>query len=149
MTATLHALGGILLRAVPTFLLVIVLHFYLKFIFFRPLEKVLHKRYEATEGARKLALQSLERAAEKTAQYEAAIRAAKAEIYLSQEQLHKQLQEREAASALSARQRADAAVQEARGELANEVAAAKASLAAESDALADQIAESILQRSAA
>ena len=149
MTATLTALGGILLRAVPTFLLVVLLHFYLKSVFFKPMEKVLHKRYEATEGARKLAVQSLERAAEKTAQYEAAIRAAKAEIYQSQEQLHKQLQEREAAAALAARQQADAAVQEAKGELAKDVAVAKASLAADSDALADQIAESILRRSAA
>jgi F-type H+-transporting ATPase subunit b len=149
MDATLRALGGILLRAVPTFLLVVVLHFYLKFVFFKPLEKVLHKRYEATEGARKLADQSLARAAEKTAQYEAAIRAAKAEIYQSQEQLHKQLQEREAAEVLSARQRADAAIQQAKGELAKDVEAAKASLAADSDALADQIVESILRRSAA
>jgi F-type H+-transporting ATPase subunit b len=149
MDATLHALGGILLRAVPTFLLVVVLHFYLKSVFFKPLEKVLHQRYDATEGARKLADESLERAAQKTAQYEAAIRAAKAEIYQSQQQLHKQLQEREAAAALAARQRADAAVQEAKGELAQDVAAAKASLAADSDTLADQIAESILRRSAA
>src|SRR5215469_6825894 len=106
MNATLQALGGILLNAVPTFLLVVFLHFYLKMVFFKPLEKVLHQRYEATEGARKLAEQSLQRAAEKIAQYEAAIRAAKAEIYHSQEQLHKQLQEREAAAALAARQEA-------------------------------------------
>jgi len=149
MEATLHALGGILLRAVPTFLLVVVLHFYLKFVFFKPLGKVLRTRYEATEGARKLAEQSLERAAEKTAQYEAAIRAAKAEIYQSQEQLHKRLQQREAAEVLTARQRADAAIQEAKGGLAADVAAAKATLAADSDALADQIVESILRRSAA
>ena len=149
MTATLHALGGILLRAVPTFLLVIVLHFYLKSVFFKPLEKVLHKRYDATEGARKLAEQSLERAAEKTAQYEAAMRAARAEIYRSQQELHKQLQERETVAALAARQRFDAAVQEAKGELAKDVAAAKAGLAADSDALADRIAESLLRRSAA
>ena len=48
----LHALGGILLRAVPTFLLIILLHFYLKSIFFKPLERVLEARSEATEGAR-------------------------------------------------------------------------------------------------
>jgi len=149
MESTLRALGGILLRAVPTFLLVVVLHFYLKFVFFKPLGKVMRTRYEATEGARKLAEQSLERAAEKTAQYEAAIRAAKAEIYQSQEQLHKQLQQREAAEVLTARQRADAAIQEAKGGLAADVAAAKATLAADSDALADQIVESILRRSAA
>ena len=149
MESTLRALGGILLRAVPTFLLVVVLHFYLKFVFFKPLGKVMRTRYEATEGARKLAEQSLQRAAEKTAQYEAAIRAAKAEIYQSQEQLHKQLQQREAAEVLTARQRADAAIQEAKGGLAADVAAAKATLAADSDALADQIVESILRRSAA
>ena len=149
MESTLIALGGILLRAVPTFLLVVLLHFYLKSVFFKPLEKVLHQRYEATEGARKVAEQSLQKAAEKTAQYEAAIRAAKAEIYQSQEKLHKQLQEREAAEVLSARQRADAAVQQAKADLAQEVAAAQASLAADSDALSEQIVESILQRSAA
>ena len=55
MDATLHALGEILLKAVPTVLLVVVLHFYLKYVFFRPLKKVLAERYDATEGARKLA----------------------------------------------------------------------------------------------
>ena len=149
MESTLIALGGILLRAVPTFLLVVLLHFYLKSVFFKPLEKVLHKRYEATEGARKVAEESLQRAAEKTTQYHAAIRAAKAEIYQSQEKLHKQLQEREAAEVLSARQRADAAVQQAKAELSQDVAAAQGSLAAESDVMAEQIADSILRRSAA
>jgi F-type H+-transporting ATPase subunit b len=48
MEATLHALSGILLRAVPTFLIVIFLHFYLKYMFFKPLDKVLQARYEAT-----------------------------------------------------------------------------------------------------
>ena len=149
MDATLRALAGILLRAIPTFLLVIVLHFYLKFIFFKPLEKVLRKRYELTEGARKLAEESLERAAEKTAQYEEAIRTAKAEIYKSQEQLHKELQETEAAQIHEARQHMEAAIGKAKAELAADVAGAQASLAADSDALADEIADSILKRSAA
>ena len=52
MEATLHALSGILLRAIPTFLIVVFLHFYLKYMFFKPLGKVLQARYEATEGAR-------------------------------------------------------------------------------------------------
>ena len=43
MDATLLALGGILLKAVPTFLLVILLNFYLKAMFFKPLEKVLRE----------------------------------------------------------------------------------------------------------
>ena len=145
----LHALGGILLRAVPTFLLVICLHFYLKSVFFKPLEKVLGQRYEATEGARKLAEQSLERAAAKTAQYEAQLRKAKAEMYVAQEQLHKQLQEREAAAVAGARKNADAAVRLAGAQLAADVEAAKAGLAAKSEMLANQIVETILRRSAA
>jgi F-type H+-transporting ATPase subunit b len=149
MDAMLHALGGILLRAVPTFLLVILLHFYLKIVFFKPLEKVLHQRYEATEGARKLAEQSLEQAAAKTASYEAQLRAAKAEMYLAQEQLHKQLQEREAAAVAEARARAEALLEQAKGQLAADVEAAKASIGADSESLANQIAETILRRNAA
>src|SRR5450631_1841937 len=129
MDAMLHALGGILLRAVPTFLLVILLHFYLKNIFFKPLEKVLHQRYEATEGARKLAEQSLEQAAAKTASYEAQLRAAKAEMYQAQEQLHKHLQEREAAAVAAARARAGAAVKLAKAQLDADIVGAKNSLA--------------------
>jgi F-type H+-transporting ATPase subunit b len=149
MDAMLHALGGILLRAVPTFLLVVLLHFYLKSVFFKPLEKVLHARYESTEGARKLAGQALEQAAAKTAKYEAALQAAKGELYRSQENLHKQLQEREAAAIAAGRQSAEIAVKQARDLLAEDVEAAKKSLAADSEALANQIADSILRRSAA
>ncbi len=145
----LHALGGILLRAVPTFLLVVLLHFYLKSMFFKPLEKVLHARYDATEGARKLAEQSLEQAAAKTAKYEAALREAKAEMYRTQEKLHKELQEREAAAVGAARKSGEAVVKQAGALLAADVAADKASLAGDSDALANQIADSILRRSAA
>jgi F-type H+-transporting ATPase subunit b len=149
MDATLHALGGILLRAIPTFLLVIFLQFYLKMMFFKPLEKVLKQRYDATEGARKLAEQSLERASAKTAEYEAAVRAARAEAYLAQERLYKELRQHEEAELAAARQQADAAIREAKELLAKDVAAAQLSLAQESDALAVQIADSLLRRSAA
>ena len=64
MEATFQALGQILLKAVPTFVLVFVLYLYLARMFFRPLEEVLKRRYEATEGARKLADESLAKAAE-------------------------------------------------------------------------------------
>jgi F0F1-type ATP synthase membrane subunit b/b' len=134
---------------VPTFLLVILLHFYLKSVFFKPLEKVLRQRYEATQGARMLAEQSLQKAAAKTTQYETQLRAAKAALYQAQEQLHKQLQEREAAATAEARTRADAAVKLAQAQLAADVEAAKTSLAADSESLANQIAETILRRNAA
>jgi F-type H+-transporting ATPase subunit b len=149
MDATLHALGGILLRAIPTFLLVIFLHLYLKTMFFKPLEKVLKQRYDATEGARKLAELSFERASAKTAEYEAALRAARAEAYRAQESLFKDLHEREAAELAAARASAEASIKEAKQLLARDVAAAQASLARESEALAIRIADTLLRRSAA
>src|ERR1700691_1437351 len=108
MDDTLRALGEILLKAVPTFLLVVFLHFYLKKMFFQPMERVLRERFEATEGARKLAEQALARAAARTAEYEAAIRAARSEIYQGQEQFYKQLQESQSAQIAAARQSAAA-----------------------------------------
>jgi F-type H+-transporting ATPase subunit b len=149
MDATLHALGGILLKAVPTFLLVIFLDFYLKGVFFKPLEKVLHRRYEATEGARQLAEDALQKAAARTAEYEAAMRAARAEVYQAQEQLHKQLEEREAAELSAARARAEELIRQAKTRLDADVEAARAGLAQQSEILARQIAESLLRRSAA
>ena len=149
MEATLHALGGILLKAAPTFLLVILLHFYLKAFFFKPLQKVLRQRYEATEGARKLAGEWLERASARAAEYEAAMRAARDEIYRTRERLRRQLLEREAAELEAARRRAEAAVEEIKAQLAKDMEAAKPAVARDSEALANQIAESILRRSAA
>lgn len=149
MDLILRQLGELLLKAIPTFLLVVFLSLYLKRIFFKPLEKVLQQRYEATEGARKLAEQSLERAAAKAAEYEAAMRAARADVYHQQEQIHKQLQEQAAAQMAEARKRSEAVVEQAKQQIAQEAAAAKLSLERESDQLAAQIADTILRRSAA
>jgi F-type H+-transporting ATPase subunit b len=149
MEATLEALGQILLKAVPTFLLVIFLNFYLKAFFFKPFRKMLEQRYEASEGARRLADESLERAAAKAAEYEAALRRAKGEVYETQERIHQQLQEQQESDLRDARKRADALAARAKADLAKDVEVAKDGLVRESELLAQQIAESILGRSAA
>ena len=149
MYATLLALGGILLKAVPTFLLVLLLNFYLKAVFFKPLEKVLRERYEATEGARKLAAESIARAAERTAEFEAAMRAARAEVYQAQEQIHQQLEERRAAELAEARRGSDAAVRQSKARIDADVEDDKRALAGVAEALASQIADAILSRRAA
>jgi F-type H+-transporting ATPase subunit b len=149
MEATLHALGGILLKAVPTLLLVVFLHFYLKSVFFKPLERALRQRYEETEGARRRAAETLERAAAKTAEYEAALRAARSEIYQAQEKLFKELEELHAAELLATHRSSEAAVQEAKSQIAGEVESAKTVLAREIQWLSNRIVESVLSRSAA
>ena len=149
MDTMLHDLGQLLLRAVPTFLLVFALDFYLNYMFFKPLEKVLQQRYDATEGARKLAAEALELAAAKTAQYEAALRAARSEVYQAQEQAHRQLAEHQAGELLATRQRTEQIVRDAQRQLAEDAEVLKPELAAGSDALANQIADSILRGRAA
>ncbi len=149
MEETLRQLGGILLKALPTFFLVILLNFYLKVVFFKPLQAVLRRRYEATEGARQMAQKSLERAAARTAEYERAMRTARAEVYQAQEHLHRELQERGAVELSAARKRAETMIEQARQDLGRDVEAAKGGLERDSDALANQIADGIFRRSAA
>ena len=146
MEQTLRSLGEILLKGVPTFVLVLLLYLYLSRMFFRPLESVLKKRYEATEGARKLADESLARAAAKAEEHDAALRAARGELYQELGQLRRQLQDERTAALAKARIDADAQIGQAKAELDREVARLKQNLAGESDALATQIANSILGR---
>lgn len=146
MAETLNALGGLLIKALPTFLLLVLLHFYLKFIFFRPLEKVLRKRFELTEGARRSAESSLEAAARKTAEYEAALREARSQMYHEQEEARRRWREEQAAAIQDAKGKAGALVTQARPELAEDAARARESLKAESEALAERITAAILER---
>lgn len=148
MDATLHALGQVLLQGLPTFFLVIFLHFYLKAMFFKPLGKVLHARKEATEGARKQAAESLERAAAKAEAYEESIRAARSEIYQEQEVLRRKWRDEQTAQLADARQKSEVQLKTAKATILVEAQEARASLAANSQALASQITESILQRRA-
>jgi len=54
MEQTLQALGGILLKAIPTVILLLILHFYFKAVLFGPIEKMLQQRRELTEGAKRV-----------------------------------------------------------------------------------------------
>ena len=89
MEQTLQALGGILLKAIRTVILLIILHFYLKAVLFGPLDRVMQKRRELTEGARKTAEDSLAAAARKADEYEAKLRDARAAVYKQQEEIRK------------------------------------------------------------
>jgi F-type H+-transporting ATPase subunit b len=146
MDQTLAALGILLLKAIPTFLLVTVLYVYLSRVYFKPMARVLEERYQATEGARKLAEASFARATEKTAEYEAALRNARAEIYREQEEFRQQLRDEQARAVQQARESAAAMVKDAGGQLAAELASAKQSLQFQSESLAEQITNAILSR---
>ena len=133
-----------MLYGLPTSFLVILLCIYLKVMYFKPFQKMLAERYEATEGARKAAQESLERANAKAAEFDAALQQARREIYSEQAQYLKRLQDQQAAEAETARRAAEERLNQARQQLSAEAAAARESLAAQSDLLASQIADAIL-----
>ena len=144
MESVLSSLEGLLLQALPTFILLILLHFYLKWAFYGPMDRLLKKRWEATEGARKAADESLAKAQEKADAYEQAIREARGELYKEQEEMRRKREEQHAASLAEARNRTDAMIRAAKAELASETESAKQSLRTQTEALADEIAGAVL-----
>jgi F-type H+-transporting ATPase subunit b len=146
MEQTLQALSGILLKAVPTTLLLIVLHFYLKAMLFRPLQKMLSEREALTAGARRAAEASLAAAERKAEDYEAKFRDARAEVYREQEETRRVWIEDQAKQIAAGQARTAESLTAERTRLDEETATAKASLVDTSAALADKIATTVLAR---
>ena len=149
MEATLHDLGGMLLKAIPTFLLLLVVHFYLKRMFFGPMREVLAKRSAATEGAREAAEALLKQATDKAAAIETELRKARGEIYQEQDEARRRWVSEQATRLDEARHKSRELVQQAKQQLDAEAADAKRQLAATTSQLADQIARSLLERKSA
>jgi F-type H+-transporting ATPase subunit b len=145
MGQTLQALGGILLQAIPTVCLLLIVHFYLKWMFFRPMRELLDKRREATEGARESAAAMLKKAAEKTATLEAALRKARDEIYQENEKTRQSWIGEQTSRLEEARRESHELIHQARQQLAAEAEAAKRSLEATSETLAEEITRSLMQ----
>jgi F-type H+-transporting ATPase subunit b len=148
MDQTLHALGGILLKSIPTVVLLLFLYFYLKLMLFGPLTRVLKQRDELTAGTRDAAQKSLKDAERKVREYEAKMREARAEVYREQEETRKRWLEDQASQVEGARARTGQTVQQAKEQMAVEITAARQTLAESAAALADQIATAVLSRRA-
>jgi F0F1-type ATP synthase membrane subunit b/b' len=149
MDKTLHDLGGIVLNGLPTFFLVVILAFFVRFLYLKPLEKVLAERFRLTEGARKAAEDSLKNADTKIAEYQEKLTSARNEIYLEQAAFLQKLHAEQAELAHAVRVESDARLAEIKLSLAKEADAARESLASQAETLAGQIADAILSRSVA
>jgi F-type H+-transporting ATPase subunit b len=149
MDQILHDLGGIVLEGLPTFFLVVILAFFVKFLYLKPLEKVLAERFRLTEGARKAAEESLKNADSKIAQYQEALNDARAEIYKEQAAFLQKLHAEQAELAQAVRAESDARLAAMRLSISKEADAARAGLESQAEALAGQIADAILVRRAA
>ncbi|HEY1756631.1 MAG TPA: ATP synthase F0 subunit B [Bryobacteraceae bacterium] len=146
MEQTLQALGGILIKAIPTVIALVFLHFFFRVMLFGPLRKTLKQREELTAGARRAAEASQAAAESKAAEYEIQFRDARAAVYKEQEEIRRQWLADQAAQLAEARSKAEATVKQAKFEVASEAAAARQNLLETSAGLADQIATAVLSR---
>jgi len=149
MEQTLHDLGQLLLKAIPTVFLLLVVHFYLKRMFFGPMADVLAKRRAATDGLRESAEATRARAAEQLASIEAQLGKARDAIYQEQEEARRGWIGDQDSQVDTARQQSHELIHQSDQLLDAEAVGAKSQLAGTADELADQIAQTLLKRSAA
>jgi F-type H+-transporting ATPase subunit b len=149
MESTLHDLGQLLLKAIPTLFLLLVVHFYLKSMFFRPMADVLAKRRAATDGLRESAEAMRAKAAEQTKSIEAQLRQAREAIYQEQEEARRGWTGEQSAQLEEARKQSRELIHQSKQQLDTESAAAQTQLAGTAEGLADEIAQSLLERTSA
>ena len=145
MQALLFSARDLIVAALPTLVLFTLLSIYLKHLFFKPLAKVLEERHAATEGTKHAAHNAFEKARRKAAEYEAAFRDARGELYKEQEALRSELRAQQTTALQEMRVKNDALLAQASAQIAAETATAQASIGAEAEKLADQIAVAVLQ----
>jgi len=148
MEATLQALGGLLLKAVPTLLLLVLVHFYLKWVFFRPMGDVLARRRASTEGLRQASEATLKKASELAATVESQLRQAREQIYQEQDEARRRWTSEQAARLEEARRQARELIHRSKLQLEAETDAVKRELGDTTDALAEQIAQALLKKKA-
>jgi len=138
-------LGQILLGSIPTFVLVWILYIYISRAFYGPLQQTLRKRQEETEGLRKTAASAVTAAEQKMAQYQEALRKARAQMYEVQEDERQRALDRRAEIVHQAHERAQQLVAEAKQALRGDAEAAKNSIAADAEQIANSITNAILR----
>jgi F-type H+-transporting ATPase subunit b len=144
MDQTLHQIGGLLLGAVPTVVLLLLLYILYHVLVYRPLQRVLAERQERTEGAVEKARADIAAAEAKALEYEERLREAKVSIFKAQEARRQQAQHARTAAVAEARAKADAQVREAKAGIARDIETAKTSLQVEVERLANEIIRTVL-----
>jgi F-type H+-transporting ATPase subunit b len=145
MEKLLAQLGDLFIGAIPSGVLLILLFFYLRAVLFGPLDKILEERHAKTGGREQKAAEMLRRAEQRMLQYSASLQAAKSEIYAGQDELRRKLEaERDAAVALAAEE-AKTEIAAVRNQLDEDVAEARRTVETEAQALANSIADKVLE----
>jgi F-type H+-transporting ATPase subunit b len=145
MDETLHQLGGLLLGAVPTVILLALLYVLYTLIVHRPLQRVLKERRSKTEGAIEKSRADITAAQARTAEYEQKLREARAAVFKTQEARRQAAMQARANAVNQARNKAQAQVQAAKKDIEADRLAAQAGLQKEAATLAQEIVRRVLQ----
>jgi F-type H+-transporting ATPase subunit b len=140
----LNQLGELFLAAVPTVIIVFLFYFFLRWIFFKPIERVLAERHRRAEGARQEAEASRATVQEKLRAYNEAMKKARAQIFVEQEAARRIVLDERQTLITSARAAAQKRLQEAKTSIAADMEQARKDLEQSSGTLANEIAEAIL-----
>jgi len=145
MDQTLHQLGGLLLGAVPTVILLTLLYALYSAIVHRPLQRVLAERRSKTEGAVEKSRADIAAAEARTSEYEQRLREARAAVFRAQEARRQAALEARSKAVNEARGKAQAQVQAAKKDIEADRVAAEAGLQKDASALAEEIVRRVLQ----
>jgi F-type H+-transporting ATPase subunit b len=144
MDELLRQLDELVLGSVPTIIIFVGLVLAYRFVLYRPLMRTLAERRERTQGAIEKAHAAIAAADAKSQEYEARLRAARAEIFHRREERVKQWNAQRESALVSARLGAEERVDAARVAIEAEAAAARRQIEASVDQLAGQILRVIL-----
>ncbi|HLH36720.1 MAG TPA: ATP synthase F0 subunit B [Alloacidobacterium sp.] len=144
MDVILKQLGDLFLGSIPTIILFVLLVIAYRFLLYGPLTRTLAERRNRTKGAVEKAAVAIAAADAKSQEYEARLRAARAEIFRHREQMIQQWNaERENALA-SARLAAQERVRVAQSALKLQADEARKQIEGSTEQLASQILQAIL-----
>lgn len=140
----LRQLGDLALGSVPTIIIFSLLVIAYRFVLYGPLMRTLDERRERTTGAVEKAHAAVAAADAKSQEYEARLRAARAEIFHRREQRLQQWNAQRDSALATARQAAQERVSAARAAIEGEAAAARHQVETSAGQLAEQIMRAVL-----
>jgi F-type H+-transporting ATPase subunit b len=144
MNEILNQLGGLVLGAVPTMVLMLLLVVSYGLLVRRPMERVLNQRRARTTGAVEEAQKAIAQAETRTAAYEDKLRKARAEILASREQKLKQWSVERDQALAGARAATVEKVKAAKGEIEQSVAIARLQIDGTSAELSEQVLRAVM-----
>lgn len=144
MDVIFKQLGDLLIGSIPTAIIFIFLVLAYRFLLYGPLTRTLAERRERTQGALEKAAVAIAAADAKAQEYEAKLRAARAEIFKHREQLMQQWNAERDRALASARLAAQERVRAAESTLKAQAAEARKQIEGSTEQLASQILRAIL-----